>query len=50
MWLKTLADTACGTLLGREKIMLETYVQTAYFERGARARKPPPAEDDGRPV
>ncbi len=33
MWLKTLADTACGTLLGREKIMLETYVQTAYFER-----------------
>lgn len=33
MWLKTLADTACGTLQGREKIMLETYVQTAYFER-----------------
>ena len=33
MWLKTLADTACGTLTGREKIMLETYVQAAYFER-----------------
>lgn len=33
IWQKTLADTACGTLSGREKIMLETYVQAAYFER-----------------
>ncbi len=32
-WLRPLADTACGTLGGKEKLMLETYVQTAYFER-----------------
>lgn len=32
-WIKTLADTACGTLSGKEKIMLETYVQMTYFER-----------------
>ena len=29
----TLSDTANGTLSGKEKIMLETYVQTAYFDR-----------------
>ncbi len=32
-WLKPLADTACGTIPGREKLALETYVQTTYFER-----------------
>ncbi len=32
-WLKALSDTANGTLSGKEKIMLETYVQTAYFDR-----------------
>lgn len=32
-WLKNLADTANGGLSGREKLMLETYVQTAYFDR-----------------
>ena len=32
-WVKALADTAGGTLAGKEKIMLETYVQMAYFER-----------------
>lgn len=31
--LKNLSDTANGTLSGKEKIMLETYVQTAYFDR-----------------
>lgn len=31
--LKWLADTAGGTLSGKEKIMLETYVQMAYFDR-----------------
>ena len=31
--IKSLADTACGNLSGKEKIMLETYVQTAYFDR-----------------
>ena len=30
---KALSDTAGGTLSGKEKIMLETYVQMAYFER-----------------
>ncbi|MDE6690629.1 MAG: SMC family ATPase, partial [Clostridia bacterium] len=32
-WVKTLSDTANGTLSGKEKIMLETFVQAAYFER-----------------
>lgn len=32
-WVKALSDTACGTLSGKEKIMLETFVQAAYFER-----------------
>lgn len=30
---KTLADTANGQLAGKERISLETYVQTAYFDR-----------------
>lgn len=30
---KSLADTAAGRLNGKEHISLETYVQTAYFER-----------------
>lgn len=32
-WVKALSDTANGNLSGKEKIMLETYVQTTYFER-----------------
>lgn len=32
-WVKTLALTANGNLSGKEKIMLETYVQTTYFDR-----------------
>ena len=32
-WVKALSDTANGTLSGKEKIMLETFVQAAYFER-----------------
>ena len=32
-WLKSLADTANGNVSGKDKIMLETYVQTTYFER-----------------
>lgn len=32
-WLKSLSDTANGTLTGKEKIMLETYIQMAYFDR-----------------
>ena len=30
---KTLSDTANGTLAGKEKIMLETFVQSDYFDR-----------------
>lgn len=30
---KSLADTASGKLSGKERISLETYVQTAYFDR-----------------
>lgn len=32
-WLKSLADTVNGTVSGCDKIMLETYVQTVYFDR-----------------
>ena len=32
-WVKALADTANGSLTGKEKIMLEAYIQAAYFER-----------------
>lgn len=32
-WVKALSDTANGTLSGKEKIMLETFVQSAYFDR-----------------
>ena len=32
-WVKALSDTANGTLSGKEKIMLETYVQMTYFDR-----------------
>ena len=32
-WVKALSDTANGTLSGKEKIMLETYVQSACFDR-----------------
>lgn len=33
IWLKALADTACGTLNGKRKIELETYIQMNYFDR-----------------
>lgn len=33
VWMKALSDTAGGTLSGREKIMLETYIQMSYFDR-----------------
>lgn len=32
-WLKPISDTVSGQLSGKEKIMLETYIQSAYFER-----------------
>lgn len=32
-WVKSLSDTANGNLPGKEKIMLETYIQMTYFER-----------------
>ena len=32
-WVKALSDTANGDLSGKVKIMLETYVQTTYFDR-----------------
>ncbi len=32
-WVRALSNTANGAVSGREKIMLETYVQTTYFDR-----------------
>lgn len=32
-WKKALSDTANGTLQGKEKIKLETYIQRTYFDR-----------------
>jgi len=32
-WMKTLSDTANGTLNTRDKISLETYIQTTYLDR-----------------
>ena len=32
-WMNALSDTANGTLKGKDKIMLETYVQTIFFDR-----------------
>lgn len=32
-WMKSLSDTANGSISGKEKIMLETYIQTTYFDR-----------------
>ena len=32
-WMKSLADTAGGRLNGKDKVMLETYIQMTYFDR-----------------
>ncbi len=32
-WMKPLSDTANGSLNGKEKVMIETYVQMTYFDR-----------------
>lgn len=32
-WVKALSNTANGNLSGKEKIMLETYIQMTYFDR-----------------
>lgn len=32
-WVKALSDTAGGSLSGKERIMLETYVQMTYFDQ-----------------
>lgn len=33
IWVKALSNTANGTLSGKEKVMLETYIQMTYFDR-----------------
>ena len=32
-WVKSLSDTANGNISGKEKVMLETYIQMTYFDR-----------------
>lgn len=32
-WVRSLSNTANGNIPGREKMMLETYIQTTYFDR-----------------
>ncbi len=32
-WMKALSNTANGNIPGKERIMLETYIQTTYFDR-----------------
>ncbi len=32
-WIKALADTASGRISGKERIMLEAYIQMTYFDR-----------------
>ena len=32
-WLKALSNTANGSISGKEKVMLETYIQMTYFDR-----------------
>lgn len=32
-WVRALSDTANGEMRGKEKVMLETYVQATYFDR-----------------
>ena len=32
-WMKSLSDTANGTITGKSRIMLETYIQMQYFDR-----------------
>lgn len=32
-WLESLSNTANGNITGKEKVMLETYIQAAYFEK-----------------
>lgn len=32
-WIRALSNTANGNVSGKEKIMLETYIQTTYFDR-----------------
>lgn len=32
-WMNALSETANGNLSGKDKIMLETYIQTTYFDR-----------------
>ena len=32
-WIRALSNTANGNITGREKIMLETYIQMTYFDR-----------------
>lgn len=33
LWLRALSDTANGAVTGKDRIMLETYIQTTYFDR-----------------
>ena len=49
-WMDVLARTAAGTLSGKAKIDLETYVQTTYFGPHPEPCEPPAPEDVRRAV
>lgn len=49
-WMKSLSDTANGTITGKARIMLETYIQMQYFDRILAACQYPSDDHEQRSV